>query len=102
MSLILTPDVQLVARRDVLASDVGDQASILLDPQSGRYFSIEGAGMTVWAALATPSTVASLAELVQAEYAVDHATCERDVVALLDDLIGRGLVEVVVGGAGAS
>ena len=97
----ITPEMQFVARPDVLASDVGDQASILLDPQAGRYFSIEGAGMTVWAALAAPSTVASLCERVRAEYAVDHATCERDVVALLGDLIDRGLVQVVDDSSGA-
>lgn len=95
MDLVLTPGSRLVARADVLGSSVGDEASILLDPVAGRYFTIEGAGTSAWAALAVPVTFDALCARVTAEFDVDDATCERDMRDLVTRLIDLGLVRVL-------
>ena len=95
MVVTLTPSMHLVARADVLGSAVGDDTTILLDPSAGRYYSVEGAGVAVWAGLAEPTTLSALCARVEAEYAVDHATCLRDVEAIVIELIQSGLVRLV-------
>ncbi len=67
---------------------------VILDPTSGRYYSLDGVGARVWELLSGSTNLATLLEAIQSEYHVDAATCERDVRALLDDLIAQGLVRV--------
>jgi len=72
--------------------------TVILDASGDRYYSLEGVGDHVWGLLQRGSTTAAaiVAEVV-ATYAVDPAVGERDVQALLGDLVERRLL--VVGAA---
>jgi hypothetical protein len=48
----------------------------------------------VWRLLTVPRPVNELVDAVLAEFEVDRERCERDVVALLQEMAERGLVEV--------
>lgn len=72
---------------------------VILDPAGDSYFSLQGAGQTVWEILQSgPSTVADLTAAIVDAYEVDGATAERDLLALLDDLLARGLVAIADAG----
>ena len=78
--------------QDVLAKEVGGEI-VLLDLASGTYFGLAEVGARTWQLMAEkPSTIGDLCARLQAEYDVDHATLEADVVALCQDLAGKGLV----------
>lgn len=68
--------------------------AVILDPTSGRYFGLDGVGARVWDLLQAQTTLASLVGAIVDEYAIDEATCERDLRALLVDLQERGLIVV--------
>ena len=68
-----------------IRAKVGDLASI---------YSFNGTGTLIWKLLASPKTVAELAEAVAQEYQVESAQAERDVSNFVNEMKAVGLVEV--------
>lgn len=78
--------------QDVLAKEVGGEI-VLLDLASGTYFGLAEVGARTWQLMAEKArTIGELCNLLQAEYDVDAATLEADVVALCRDLADKGLL----------
>lgn len=78
---------------EVLHREIEGEA-ILVDLDSGRFFGLDEVGARVWAGMEREATVASLVDLVVAEFRVGRPRAERDLLALLRDLAKRGLVRV--------
>ncbi len=68
-----------------------DNDTVILDTASGKYFSLEGVGSTLWEALREPQSFGELLETVLETYDVKAETAERDVSALLSNLEEAGL-----------
>ncbi|HLB45342.1 MAG TPA: PqqD family protein [Candidatus Limnocylindrales bacterium] len=83
----------VVAAPDLLASRFGDE-TVLLSLRDGVYYGLEDVGARVWSLLQTPTTLDAIRDAVVAEYSVEPARCERDLRALLGDMVARGLVEI--------
>jgi hypothetical protein len=66
----------------------------MLDVQQGKYFGLDGIGSDIWARMEAPLQVRDLCGQLVAAYAVDEKTCQRDVIALLEQLRDSGLIEV--------
>ena len=69
-----------------------DEDTVILDTASGRYFSLEGVGSTLWEALQQPRSVGELLDVVLERYDVGVERAERDVRGLLSKLEEAGLV----------
>ena len=69
--------------------------TIVLQLESGTYFSLNEVGVTVWNALDEARTVNDLKERVLAEYNVEDAQCSADIRALLEDLLKEKMIEVL-------
>jgi|SRR5687767_11191324 hypothetical protein len=78
------------------------QETVILGMEDGVYYGLDAVGARVWALLATPHRVSELVRTVVAEFDVTSEQCERDVLALLDDLSERRLVREVSGGGDAA
>ena len=83
----------LVAARGQVSTELEGEA-VILSLADGVYYGLDGVGAMVWERLREPATVAELRDAVTAAFDVDRETAERDLLALLAELIGRGLVEV--------
>lgn len=87
----ITLNSTVVRSSDVMASAV-DNELVMMDIERGVYYSLDQIGTDIWNRIAEPVTVADLcAQLVQ-HYEVDPATCEADVLALLNDMAHNGLL----------
>lgn len=71
-----------------------DDELLALDPQQGCCYSLTGAGTRVWELIDEPTSIASVRDRLMAEFAVDESTCSADLLELMRDLDGAGLVEV--------
>lgn len=69
-----------------------DHDTVVLDTASGRYFSLEGVGSTLWEALHQPRSVDELLSAVLERYDVGAERAERDVREFLSKLKEAGLV----------
>lgn len=79
--------------KDQISSDLAGEA-VILNLQSGTYYGLNTVGSRVWQLLQTPQTLDRLRTAILEEYQVDEQTCDRDLVALLQELETAGLIEV--------
>lgn len=83
-----------VRRSSQQVSTLVEGETIILQLESGTYFSLNEVGAVVWNALDEPRTLQELNQCVLAEYDVDAARCSNDVRALLENLLGERMIEV--------
>lgn len=93
MTVRVSDRATVVAAGDVLASEFGDEL-IILNLRDGVYYGLEDVGARIWQLLQRPISVAALRDALVTEFEVDPARCEQDVLTLLADLAGKGLVEI--------
>jgi len=84
-----------IVRSDSILSSPVDSEIVMIDLQRGSYYGLDAVGADIWNRLAAPTRVAELCESLVREYDVDPATCEQDVLALLDDMAAQMLVREV-------
>jgi len=86
--------LESVVRRssDVMASPVDDEL-VMMDIERGMYYALSTVGADIWERLAEPVKVAELCAQLQQEYDVAPAACEADVLAVLNDMAGEGLLQ---------
>jgi sulfur transfer complex TusBCD TusB component (DsrH family) len=86
-----TRQSRLVVSDEQVSTALGDEA-VILGLQDGVYYGLDTVGARVWTLLATPRRVAEIVDTVAEEFDVPLDRCERDVLALLDDLSARRLI----------
>jgi hypothetical protein len=94
----LLPETIVVASKDQMASEVAGE-TVILGLTAGRYFGLDAVGARVWQMIQTPAAVSDVRNAIVAEYEVDPARCEADLLALLQKMLDAGLVEVKSEGA---
>ena len=90
----LSEESVVVAAEGQAACDLAGEA-VILNLASGIYFGLEGVGARVWELVQDPLPVGDIHHTLTGEYEVDADTCLRDLFALLEELRGAGLIEVV-------
>jgi hypothetical protein len=81
---------------DVLVQELQGE-SVLLNLRSGRYYGLDEVGTRMWAALTASDSLRAAFESLLSEYAVDADRLQGDLLALVENLVGHGLVEVQSG-----
>ena len=89
-------DSCVVASDEQVSTALGDE-TVLLGMGDGVYYGLDAVGTRLWALLATPRRVSQLVGTITEEFDVTAEQCERDVLALLDELAKRRLVREVIG-----
>jgi hypothetical protein len=77
-----------------VASQRTDGSLVLLDLESGRYYTLEGSGPEVWELCDGEHELRSIVAAVSATHRVDPQIVRADVLELLDHLAAEGLVDV--------
>lgn len=90
---MLSADSRVSRARNALAERVRG-ASVVLDPDRGRYVRLNAAGGLLWDALEEPATLEELARRLAGAYALDEARARADASAFVEALADRELVEV--------
>lgn len=89
---MITRDSLVCRKSDILAADVGGEV-VLMSVSQWHYFGLNAIGSEIWKRLETRQSVADLCAGLAADYEGDAGQIERDVIALLDKLAGRNLLE---------
>src|SRR5687767_13739097 len=89
-----SPTTTLGRRPGVLAQQVKptDPTLVLLDPQSGEYYTLQAVGTRVWQLCDGARTLGEVAAVIAGEYDQSPQVIERDVLELAQDLIDERLV----------
>ena len=86
----------IVLSDEQVSTSLGDE-TVILGMADGVYYGLDAVGARLWTLLATPQRVSELVSAVTREFDVRADECERDVLALLDELAERRLVREVAG-----
>ena len=82
---------RVVPKSDVIFRALGAEA-VVLNLDSGTYFGLNSVGTRIWLLL-EQHDLASTCEQLEAEYDAPRERIQSDVLALVDSLEGKGLVE---------
>lgn len=83
----------VVAVQEQVSSDLAEE-SVILNLKSGVYYGLNPVGAWIWTQIQHPQTVRSLKEGMLEKYNVEPEICERDLLALLENLVSAELIEV--------
>jgi len=83
----------VVATRNQVSCDLGGEVAIL-DVKSGIYYGLNDIGARIWNLIQEPQSVEAICQRILEEYAVEADRCAQDVLTLLRELVGNGLIEV--------
>jgi GH35 family endo-1,4-beta-xylanase len=89
----IAKNTTVVAIKDQVSCNL-DQEAVVLHLGKGMYYGLNQVGATIWNALQQPRKVEEIHRLILAEYEVEPAPSERDLLRLLQDLAEAGLIEV--------
>ena len=84
---------EIVSSSNQVSTDVDGEA-VILGLQSEEYFGLKDVGARIWEIIQEPKTVKEILDLLLNEYEVEPERCERDLLALLQELVNEGLIEV--------
>ena len=82
------------ASKQPLSSEIAEE-TIILDMKSGTYFGLNETGTQIWKWLQEPKTIKDVQSLIMEEYEVEEEQCDRDLQAILQEMLAAGLIEVV-------
>ncbi len=90
---MITEDSIVVVSAEQISSDLGGEA-VILDLKSGVYHGLNEVGARVWNLIQQPKAVKDIKAALLEEYEVEPEQCDRDLMALLEELLDAGLIEV--------
>ena len=86
-----TTGTGLNLKPDVVARSAGDEM-ILLDLETGVYFTLNPVGAAIWKCLESGLEGAAILAAVVEQFEVDEQTAKSDIHEYISDLISEGLV----------
>jgi hypothetical protein len=93
----LTLAAVLVASPQQVSTELPDARgtqTVILGLRDGVYFELNEVGARIWQLLQQPRSLASVLAVLLEEYDVSAAQCEADVLALAENMLNRGLLEI--------
>lgn len=81
----------IVASDQAVWCELGGEA-VILDVRAGRYFALSAVAAEIWKLIESRCTLTEVCRRLSAEYEVEPARCEADVLRLLGQLAEHGLV----------
>ena len=78
---------------DVLISHLQEE-SVILNLDSERYFGLDNVGTRILSVLTNSDSIETAYESLLTEYDVDHAVLREDLLALVENLLQQGIVQV--------
>jgi hypothetical protein len=86
----------VIVPEDVLMQRLPDDESVFLNLATEQYYGLDPTGTAMWAALTETGSVEAALDRLLGEFDVDRAVLSRDLDALVERLVGRGLIEFEV------
>lgn len=93
IGMALTFSDRVVVPRGVVARAVGG-STVLLNSQSGRYFTLDEIGTRAWSLVTTSPSIQVAYDVLTAEFAAEPDQIARDLESLVERLASLGLVEI--------
>ena len=71
-----------------------DEETVLLELRNGTYYGLNSVGTVIWEMIQQPRSIEAVCSAVLEQYSVDAEICKRDVLRVIEELQGAGLVDL--------
>lgn len=88
----LSADTHPVKNQSQVIDRIVDGGVLLIHLPTGNYYSLDEVGTYIWQNIDGTRTTAQIADLIFTEYTVDRDQAVADVLRLLEELTGAGLL----------
>ena len=93
MNSVTSDSSVVVVAKGHFSCPLGDHV-VILDVKAGLYFGLDNVGALVWRLIQHPRSMRDLREAILDAFDVSPEVCERDLVALLQELAAKNLIEI--------
>ena len=93
----ITRSSVLVVSPDQISADISSDSSgdvVILQLKDGIYYQLNETGAHVWNLIQQPSSFEAILESLHSDYDVEKQQCEADLMTLVQELLGHGLIEI--------
>ncbi len=94
----ISPHTTVQAVQEQVFCELSGEATIL-NLKNGIYYGLDRVGSRIWTLLQQARRVQEIRDTLLEEYEVTAERCERDLLALLEQLAAEGLIEIRDGAA---
>ena len=87
----------VVVSQDQVSADLSPDRSgevVILGLKDGVYYELNEVGACIWRLIQQPRSVQSVVDTILEEYDVPARQCAADVLALTEDMINQGLIDI--------
>ena len=84
----------IVVRSENFIEAEVDGEVVALHVDKGTCYGLNKVGTRVWQQIASPARIGDICATLLREYKIDQATCEREVLDLLEELRAEGMIGV--------
>jgi hypothetical protein len=85
---------RVVASRNQLSTQLSGEA-VILGLHDSVYYGLSGSGARIWELVQQPAALGDVAAAMSLEFEVGRGEATRDLLTLADELLTRGLLDVV-------
>jgi len=86
--------IKYIRNRRTISGRLHDEL-VMMDPEQGKYFSLNPVATRIWDLLEQPVELTELCRSLAEEYEVNSETCQAEVTEWLDQMIKMGLINKV-------
>ncbi len=83
----------VVVSKNQVSSELAGEA-VILNMDRGMYYGLDEVGARIWKLIQQPQTLSQVRDVLIGEFQVTQDQCERDLLALIEQLSQAGLVLV--------
>jgi len=83
----------IVRAKNQVSCDLGGESAIL-DVNSGIYYGLNDTGTRIWDLIQEPKSIHEVRDILLKEYEVEPDRCDHDLLEVLNELLGKGLIEI--------
>lgn len=97
MKATLNKNSVLIASQDQVSADLSSDVAesvVILNLKNGVYYELKEVGARFWTLVQQPRSVQFILDSLLEEYEVDAERCEKDLLALAENLAKFGLIEI--------
>jgi hypothetical protein len=84
----------LKRKEEILSSDM-DGETVMMSVENSEYYSLSPVGTRIWEIVEKEISYKDLISQLMSEYSVDIETCKSDTEEFINELINKGLIELV-------
>ena len=91
---VISLETVVQRRGDLLANDLSENETVMLDVTGGSYYGLKSVGKAIWDLIEEPKMVQEVCDRLLEDFEVEADVCRRETLSFMERLDERGLLVV--------